>query len=127
MKKKAGKAKAHEQTIMNLSTIREITREFPGIEEGLSYGTPAFKVGGKLLLRMHQDGESLVIRIDLFNREILLHAEPDIFYVTDHYESHPLMLARLSKLRPEMLRDLLEQAWRSQAPKRLVQALDKKA
>ncbi|HEU4387799.1 MAG TPA: MmcQ/YjbR family DNA-binding protein [Blastocatellia bacterium] len=96
----------------------------PGVEEGTSYGTPAFRVGGKMLLRFHQDGESLVIPVEFAARDVLMGARPDTFYVTDHYRCYPLMLARLSTVDRDDLSRLLEEAWRRRAPKRLLAAHD---
>jgi hypothetical protein len=45
-------------------TARKFALALPGAEEGTSYGTPAFKVRGKLFLRLHQSGEALVVGID---------------------------------------------------------------
>jgi hypothetical protein len=45
-------------------TVRQLALALPGVEEGTSYGTPAFKVKGKLLARFHQDGESMVVKIE---------------------------------------------------------------
>ena len=39
---------------LTLSAIRRVALSFPGVEEGTSYGTPAFKLGKKLLVRLHQ-------------------------------------------------------------------------
>ena len=85
----------------------------------LSYGTPAFRVGKGFLCRFHQDGESLVVPFDLDDREILIRADPESFYITDHYRAYPYVLARLPTVDRGALRDLLEEAWRRQAPKRL--------
>jgi hypothetical protein len=101
-------------------TARQIALALPGAEEGTSYGTPACKVGGKLFARLHQDGESLVIKVDFEEREQLMQAEPEKFYITDHYLNYPWMLVRLSKVRRDQLSDLLLQSWRRVAPKRLV-------
>ncbi len=91
----------------------------PGVEEGTSYGTLAFRVGGKLLARLHQDGKSVVLRVDFGEREILMEGEPDTFYITEHYRNYPMMLARLATLHPDELRRLLTQTWQKQAPKRI--------
>ena len=48
----------------------------PKAEEGTSYGTPGFKVGGTLFARFHQDGESLVVRIDQNERSMRIKADP---------------------------------------------------
>ena len=45
---------------VTFETVREIARTLPGAWRGV-YGTPAFKVKGKLFARQHQDGESLVM------------------------------------------------------------------
>ena len=107
---------------VSYETARQIALTLPGAEEGTSYGTPAFKVAGKLFARQHQDGESLVIRVDFEEREELMNADPEKFYITDHYLNYPWMLVRLSKVRQDELSDLLVQSWRRAAPKRLLAA-----
>ena len=102
--------------------MRQIALTLPGAEEGTSYGTPACKVKGKLFARLHQDGESLVVGVDFEEREILMNAAPEKFYITDHYLNYPWMLVRLSAVRPDEIRDLLVQSWRRAAPRRLVTA-----
>jgi hypothetical protein len=105
--------------------VCELARELPGAEESTSYGTPAFKVKGKLFARFHQDGESLVVSVDFDEREEMMKADPEKFYITDHYRNYPWILVRLSKARPEELRDLLLGSWRRAAPKQMVTALHK--
>ena len=112
---------------VTFETVRQLAMALPEVAEGTSYGTPAFKVRKKLIARLKEDGESLVVRIDFLKRDILMNAEPETFYITDHYRDYPAMLVRLSRVRPEVLRDLLEQAWRLEAPKRLIQAFDSQA
>jgi hypothetical protein len=103
-----------------LETVRRLALAFPGVEEGTSYGTTAFKVRGKLLARLREDGESLVVRIDFDTRDLLIETDPEAFYITDHYRGYPAILVRLSRVHPDALRDLLEEAWRRVAPKRLL-------
>jgi hypothetical protein len=102
--------------------VRQLALALPGVEEGTSYGTPAFKVGGKLLARFHQDGESLVVKVEYAAREVLMGANPKTYYITDHYRCWPWMLVRVSSVDPDELRGLLEDAWRRSAPRRLVAA-----
>jgi hypothetical protein len=101
-------------------TVRQLALALPGAEEGTSYGTPAYKVGGKLFARLHQDDVSLVIKVDFEEREILMEADPETFYITDHYLDYPWMLVRLSTVRLDQLRDLLRQSWRLAAPRKLL-------
>jgi hypothetical protein len=111
---------------MTFADVRRLARELPGAEEGTSYGTPAFKVRGKLFARLREDGESLVVRVDFAQRETLMEADPKTFYITEHYRDHPMMLVGLSVVRPDELRELLAQSWRSVAPKKLVVGFDEK-
>jgi len=112
---------------MDFRTVRAIALGLPGPEEATSYGTPAFRVRGKLFARLHQDGESLIVRADLDEREVLVQADPRSFFVTDHYRDHPWVLVRLGSVSRTLLTEVLEQAWRQRAPKRLVQAFDEKS
>lgn len=104
--------------------VRQFARTLPGIEEGTSYGTPAFRVRGRFLGRLHDDGERLVLKIDLVEREALLQMQPSTFTVTPHYEPYPLVLIRLETVDPLELRELITEAWRQAAPKRLVADFD---
>ncbi len=107
-------------------TLWRLALALPGVEEGTSYGTPAFKVAGKLMARLKEDGESLVIMIAFEERARLMKADPATFYITNHYLNYPSMLVRLPKVRATMLRDLLEKAWRRVAPLHMVEAFDRK-
>jgi hypothetical protein len=92
----------------------------PGVEDGTSYGTPALKVKGKLFVRLREDGESVVLPCDFDEREILLAADPGVFFLTDHYRGYPCVLLRLATARRAELPEILERVWRRVAPKRLV-------
>ena len=82
------------------------------MEESTSYGTPAFKSGGKLLARLREDGDSLVVGTTFEERDEMLDADPDTYYITDHYLKYPWILVRLSRVSSDALRDLLSRALR---------------
>jgi hypothetical protein len=116
---RGGKAKP-----ITFETVRQLSLALPGAEEGTSYGTPAFKVRGKLFVRLHQNGDSIVVRIDQSERAMRMSADPKAYYITDHYLNYPLMLVRFSCVYLDDLRDLVVESWRRVAPKRLIAALD---
>jgi hypothetical protein len=107
--------------------VRQLALALPRVEEATSYGTHSFKVGGKLLARFHQDGESLAVKVEYAAREVLMGVNPETFYITDHYRCWPWMLVRISRVDPDELRALLEDAWRRSAPKRVVAAWESNA
>lgn len=45
-------------------------------------------------------------------RDELIAADPDTYYLTDHYLDYPVVLVRLSRIHIDALRDLLGAAWR---------------
>jgi hypothetical protein len=125
MSKKQKRKRSGETGPVTFEKVRMLALALPKAEEGTSYGTPAFRVGGSLFARLHEDGESLVIKIDSSERSVRMKAEPETFYITDHYLNYPWMLVRLASVDPDDLRDLLEEAWRLSAPKRLVSTYNK--
>jgi hypothetical protein len=97
----------------------------PEVVESTSYGTPALKVRKKMLCRMRSDPDALVVRtIDLEDRDALLRQDPGVFFTTPHYEGYPYVLVRLETVPKRLLAELLEDAWRTRAPKTLVTAYD---
>ena len=108
---------------LDFEAVRRIALSLPGVVEGTSYRTPAFRVGKKFLARLHEDGESLVVPVGFDEREMLVEAEPETFVVTDHYRAYAMMLVRIAHVDPATLRRLLEQHWRAVAPKRLLAPL----
>ncbi|MEP7272388.1 MAG: MmcQ/YjbR family DNA-binding protein [Acidobacteriota bacterium] len=108
--------------VVTMDTVRELMFAFPGITEGTSYGTPAFRVRSKLLARLHDDGESLVL--SCHDRDPLIEADPRAFYVTKHYLNYPWVLVRLANVRRQILRDLIEEVWRRAASARLIKEFE---
>jgi hypothetical protein len=105
--------------------VVEIGRRFPGVEEGESYGTPSLKVRGKFMCRLRRNPDALVVRvIDVADAEALLKGQPDVFFITPHYDGYPAVLVRMDVVEAEQLAELVEDAWRIQAPKRVVAAHD---
>ncbi len=104
---------------VTFADVRKIALSLENVEEGTSYGTAAFKTGGKLFVRLREDGESIVVATTFEEREDLLAADPETYYITDHYLKYPWVLVRLSKVHPDALRDLVKRAWRlASKPKR---------
>ena len=104
------------RSIINFDTVRNIGLALPGVEESTAYGQPALKVHGKLLacIPVNPSAEpgSLAVRVDFDDRAELLAADPDAYYVTDHYAEYSAVLVRLSRVTPAVLRDLLGMAYK---------------
>jgi hypothetical protein len=93
-------------------TVRSVALDLPNVKEGTSYGTPALKVHGKLFVRLHQDLDKVVVKMPFDRREELMAADPEIYFITDHYRDYPWILVSLSKVHTDALPDLLRTAHR---------------
>ncbi|HYW25326.1 MAG TPA: MmcQ/YjbR family DNA-binding protein [Terriglobales bacterium] len=110
---------------MTFEGLRAIAMALPEVEEGTSWGTPAFKVRKKMICRIHDKlSDVLVVRIDMADREYLIGARPDVYFTLPHYDGYPAVLVRLSAVDGDELRRLLTAAWRFVAPPKLVASLD---
>src|ERR1700735_2159034 len=99
------------RSTIDFDTVRKIGLRLPGVEASTAWGAPALKVRGKLLacVPTHHSAEpgSLMVRVAFDDRAELLAAAPDVYYATDHYLGYSAVLVRLSRVTPDVLRDLL--------------------
>ncbi len=118
--KRKTRKKSRAKKGVTLAAARRLCLALPGAEEGTSYGTPAWKVKGKLFARLHQSGEDLVVKVDFDERDFLMKADPKVFHITDHYTNYEMVLVRLAEASLPVLRERLEVSWRRSAPARLL-------
>ncbi len=109
----------------HFARVRDAAAGLPSVEQGTSYGTPALKVRGRMFVRLKEDGETLVAMCPLDEKEMLIAADPQVYFETDHYKGWPAVLVRLKKVSARKLRYRLEQSWGLKAPKTLVAQFDK--
>src|SRR5262245_23332760 len=112
---------------LSFDAVCNLALAFPGVELGTAYGTPALRVKGKFLCRLKEDGETLAIRCDIEERGARIAAEPQSYFITDHYRDYPAVLVRLARISAPAMRELIEQEWRRAAPKKLVAEHDRRA
>jgi hypothetical protein len=62
---------------LTFDDVRKIALAWPEVEDGTSYGTPALKVRKKLLVRLKEDGDSLVMPgVPPDERDMLVESQP---------------------------------------------------
>lgn len=95
--------------------IRKLGLLLDGAEEGTSYGAPALKVGGQVFVgtptNKSAEPNSIIVRLSFIERDLRLHADPDVYYLKPHYEGYPCVLARVKLMTDDALAELLETAW----------------
>jgi hypothetical protein len=126
-----------------VSTLRDVEKLALAMPETVkdedTEGRPSYSVGGKVICWHRsprpdavdpKSGERLtdvfVFRTtDLDVKEMTLQDDRGIFFTTPHWNGYPAILVRIPDLRHlkrAELRDLIEEAWLSRAPKRVAKA-----
>jgi hypothetical protein len=68
------------------------------------------------------EGDILGVRVaDEGVKFALIADEPDVYFTTSHFDGYPAVLVKLAEIDGLGLRELIVEAWLTQAPKRLVQ------
>src|SRR5215831_16791414 len=95
-----------------IARVRALTKKLPDVEEGTTFGFPAFKVRGKTFAwfpkKKEVEAGSLGVRMSILEREYRIADRPAVYYVTPHYKDYDSVLARVDKLSDAALRELLE-------------------
>ena len=104
---------------VTLADVRKIALALDGVEDATAYGSPCFKLNGRILAGMainkQAEPNTLMIRMPIDERDLLVEEAPDVYYLKPHYEPYPCLLVRLSKVHRVALKDLLTGAWRRAA------------
>jgi hypothetical protein len=116
--------------------LDRIAMALPEVSIGPYWGQPAYLVAGKAFVWQRpprQDvgavdprtgvpfDDLVVIRFasTAAKEELLACSDPDVVFTIPHFRGFKAVLVHLDKLSVAHLEDLVEQAWRSQAPKGL--------
>ena len=119
-----------------MTDLEELALALPEVSKEVEDGRPTYKVGGKFFCFHRtrrpdaldpETGERLddvlVFYVaDLGVKEMLVGDSRGVYFTTPHWDGYRAVLVRipsLAKLDREELRDLVEEAWLTRAPKRL--------
>jgi hypothetical protein len=97
-------------------TIDEVGRYAESLPQVKRKGTqtrPAWYVHDRLVVRV-QDQDTVVIRVPLSERELLLETYPDSFGVPPRMEAHHKVEAYLDRAQPGAVRMAIDLAWEMQ-------------
>ncbi|MBY0421535.1 MAG: MmcQ/YjbR family DNA-binding protein [Parvularculaceae bacterium] len=126
--KKSAKSKrgAAKSGALDYPALRDLALSlgYPDITEAVSWGQPCLKVNGKLWFFWSPTENAPVFKVSFDERDFLVDAEPDVYFYTDHYRNHALVLARPDRVDADWIRANLARVWRSLAKKKDVKAWD---
>lgn len=132
----AALAVAHNRQVATWDDVARIVGELPMTAEPAPHD---WRVGKKLMVwerplrnadrealaaagAQPPDGDILGVRVaDEGVKSALIADQPQVYFTTPHFDGYPAVLVRLAEIDELGLRELIVEAWLTQAPKRLVQ------
>ncbi|MCX3062006.1 MmcQ/YjbR family DNA-binding protein [Streptomyces beihaiensis] len=103
--------------------VRTIALSLPDTTEKIAWSMPTFRVAGKMFATLPEDETSIAVRCPKDERDELVLAEPDKFWIAGHEATFAWVRVRLAALEDAAeLRDILADSWRQAAPPRLLEA-----
>ncbi|MCV7204397.1 hypothetical protein B7435_21465 [Mycolicibacterium peregrinum] len=108
--------------MLDADDVRSIALSFPETAEKERWGHPTYDVAGRMFVTVPDDETSFAVRCPRFDREELIAAEPQKFWVPQHEAASAWVRVRLAELEDSQeLRDILLDSWRQAAPSRLTE------
>lgn len=114
-----------DEPVVTADTVRAMALSLPETEEKLAWGMPTFRVRGKIFCSLSDDDESMGFKISKEERGELVAAEPDkYFFIPSHDANFNFARLRIAAVDADELREVIVEAWRRTAPKRLAASYD---
>lgn len=112
--------------VIGLEDIRTNALALPEVSQGTHFRLPSYKVADKGFITIERSQTSAILSVDQTTAEAAAAEHPDVCEVVwrQHGERqiHVGVRVHLEKVSEKLAQELILQAWRNKAPKRLVAA-----
>lgn len=109
---------------MQARTARKIALGLPEAEERETWETATFRIRNKIFVMFNDQERELWIKSTFDEQRALCHMDPGTFFVPPYVGPSGWVGVRIRTVDRDELEELLIEAWRLTAPKRLVRAFD---
>jgi hypothetical protein len=109
---------------MRAEALRTFALSLPEAEERETWGEATFRVRDKIFMTMGSDGRHASVKSTHDEQRALMAEDPGTFSYPPYVGVHGWIGVRLSRVRTAEMRELVTEAWRITAPKRLVARFD---
>ena len=94
--------------MLSKAEARKVILSIPGTDERLWFNQPSVFIHDRFLAKTHHKESAVTLQVGSMEmRDMMLEAEPELFYITDHYRKFPFVLVRLSALTKTVLKEML--------------------
>lgn len=102
--------------------VRAVALSLAQTREGFEWQMPTFRVAGKLFLTLPEGEASMAVRCPIVDRDELVAAEPEKFWIASHEANNAWVRVRLNALEDaEELEAIVVDSWRQAAPRKLLE------
>ncbi|MBI4218652.1 MAG: MmcQ/YjbR family DNA-binding protein [Chloroflexi bacterium] len=109
---------------MTADQFRNAALSLPDAIERETWGEATFRVKEKIFAIMSADGKSASLKASSEDQEFIIASDPKSFSVAPYVGRFGWVSVRLSTVDPDMVRELLREAWRGTAPRKQVAEFD---
>jgi hypothetical protein len=110
--------------MMTLDQLRAIALALPGAEERETWGEITFRVRDKIYVICASEGERASVRTTMEEQAALTGSMPETFSIAPYTGRYGWTAVHLASVELAMMAELITDAWRRTAPKRLAATLD---
>jgi hypothetical protein len=104
--------------------LRKIALSLPSVQERQTWGHPTFRVRDKMFATMSDDGTGASVKATKDEQSALIAEDPRTFSYPAYVGQHGWIGVDVGRIDADHLRELVTEAWRMTAPKRLVKEFD---
>jgi hypothetical protein len=106
------------------SDVRAFVLSLPEAHEVEQWGHPTFRVRDKIFASLAPDEATAGVKASLEVQQALVNSEPETFGVADYVGRYGWMTVQLTRVEADEMKELITEAWRRTAPKKLVKQFD---
>ena len=113
--------------MMEPDDVRTFALSLPDAVEIETWGHPTFRVREKIFATLADDGSTAGAKTTKLEQIALVSSESEVFSVPAYVGRYGWVDIKLDRGNPDHVKELIEEAWRQTAPKRLVKAYDERS
>ncbi len=110
---------------MDGAALRTLALDLPETSERETWGEATFRVRDKIFLIMASDEQSASVKASHAEQAALVARDPHIFAVSRYTGRFGWISVRIAAVDPQEMRELVTEAWRRTAPKRLAAGFER--
>jgi hypothetical protein len=105
--------------MVTLDRFRELALQLPLAEERDHFGTPSFRVRGKIFAQFSRAGDDAIFKFTLDELDVLRMSAGDLFVPDPGWGKHGWTHVRIAEMDEAWVNQLLRDAWRGVTPKKM--------